>query len=212
MSALSDFACHPSARVYHRGTQADRPRATTMGRQVWAAWDFDGMHLDEGARCHDARRSFDEVVFVTSGRIPIAVAHATLALVASPRLASSSPSPCTSYPSPCHRPFIVAVSVGAPLPPTICLLVDLCVRSSGACRHSTGRAREQASTQHEHGPLATVPHSERWTRATTPCDGTPRSGSFYKPRGTRTSRVQRAPSFFSGADARWAMRSPHQAA
>ncbi|KAJ7913730.1 hypothetical protein B0H13DRAFT_2465746 [Mycena leptocephala] len=48
------------------------------------------------------------------------------------------------------------------------------------------------------------------SRATTACDGTPLC-NFYKPRGIRTSRGQRAPSFFSGANARHAIlgvRSP----
>ncbi|KAJ7914955.1 hypothetical protein B0H13DRAFT_419065 [Mycena leptocephala] len=92
----------------------------------------------------DAHPPLPVHVCPSSGRMLVALAHAAPALVASPRPAS--PSSCTSYSSPLHRPFTVAVSVWAPLPPpTVYLLVDLRVRSSGACRQSTGRAREHFS-------------------------------------------------------------------
>ncbi|KAJ7846165.1 hypothetical protein B0H13DRAFT_2675673 [Mycena leptocephala] len=100
-----------------------------------------------------------------SGR-PAVPALVTLALHL--LLDASSP-----WPSPCGRPLLRQPSY-------------LRVRSSGACRHSTSRPREQASTR----TVASVPHGGQ----------------------RRGRRHLRAPSFFSSADARWGEHSPHQAA
>jgi hypothetical protein len=67
------------------------------------------------------------------------------------------------WPSPCGRPLLRQPSCMCILPSSLLstnranapsLLVDLRVRSSGACRHSTSRPREQASTR----TVASVPH------------------------------------------------------
>ncbi|KAJ7895291.1 hypothetical protein B0H14DRAFT_3426436 [Mycena olivaceomarginata] len=116
-----------------------------------------------------------------SGHIPVAVAYRTQAapaLVASPRLALALPLLSTSSAPPLHRGHLRA---GALLHRTS-VLVNLRARSSGACRHSTGRAREQTSTQHAHGPLASVGRGRRQRTMT------PRSEPFYRRRGTPTSR------------------------
>ncbi|KAJ7315586.1 hypothetical protein DFH08DRAFT_820507 [Mycena albidolilacea] len=175
--------CPPSTRVYHRGTQSDRLRAAATGRQVWAAWDFDGMHPDEG-------RDVAMRVTQTSSTPCLAAAHAAPALVASPRLPHprSRPAPpihlLFTAPSPWPSPS-PTLRAGAPSSTNHLIYAFVCLE----CVVTVRAARGQASTQHAYGPLATVPHSECRTRATTPRDGIPRVESFYEPTGLRTSQV-----------------------
>ncbi|KAJ6605902.1 hypothetical protein B0H10DRAFT_599774 [Mycena sp. CBHHK59/15] len=119
-------ACRPSARVYHRGTRADRPRrsggppsTSVLGfLMVWPRTrerDVDVENISVAVfvtRCvcsSGAHPTPHVRVHPGSRRIPVAVAHraqAAPAFVASP--------------APPRRLFTVAVSLRAPLaPPTI---------------------------------------------------------------------------------------------
>ncbi|KAJ7331547.1 hypothetical protein DFH08DRAFT_966533 [Mycena albidolilacea] len=170
----------PSTRVYHRGTQADRlrRRATKYGRL--------GILMDAPGRGGEMSRcaSFTQTSSTFCPRPAlVAAAHAAPALVTSPRLASPRPRPAPPIHLLCTAPSPWPSSSPCGRPSSINHLICAFVRLE--CVVTVRAARGQASTQHAYGPLATVPHSERRTRATTPSDGTPRVESFYEPTGLR---------------------------